>query len=149
MKPILRKARKSDFESVKDFIKEHNEKEFPQIHYETIRKRAEASYKTHVGKEGTFVLVYDKKIIGYLSIGTVKNKKLNLIQGEIYMIHIAKEFRGKGYANMLMVAAEEYFKKKKADFCIVTTSFTNEISQSLYKKYKFMPWRVTFKKLIK
>jgi len=147
--PIVRKANKSDFNKVKHFIKEHNEREFPEMPYEKIRKNAEASYKTHVGKEGTFVLVLENKIIGYLSIGVQDNKTLNLREGELYMIHIAKEFRGKGYAHLLMKTADQYLKKKKADFCVVTTSFTNEVSQSLYKKYSFIPWRITLRRLKK
>jgi len=147
--PFVRKAKKSDFEHVKHFIKEHYEREFPELPYEKLRKNAEASYKTHVGNDGTFVLILDNKIIGYLSVGVRKNKKLNLHEGEIYMIHIAKEFRGRGYAHILMKTADEYFKKKKADFCVVTTSFTNEVSQSLYKEYGFNPWRITLRRLNK
>lgn len=142
MEPIVRKAKKSDFEKVKHFLKEHYELEYPNIPYENIRRYTEGCYKTHVGKDGTFVLVLDNNIIGYLSVGVQKEKRLNLLEGELYMIHIAKAFRGKGYANILMKTADDYFKKKKTDYCIVTTNVINEISQSLYKKYYFRPFQI-------
>jgi ribosomal protein S18 acetylase RimI-like enzyme len=147
--PFVRKAKKSDFDCVKHFIKEHYEREFPELSYESIRKGTEASYKTHVGNDGTFVLVLGNRIIGYLSVGVQKDKKLNLREGELYMIHIAKDFRGKGYANILMKTADAYFKRKKADLCVITTSVTNDVSQSLYKKYGYVPWRITFRRLNK
>ena len=149
MIPLVRKAKKSDFDKVKHFIREHNEKGFPGVPYEKIQKSAEAEYKTHVGKEGTFVLVLDERVIGYLSVGFKKNKKMGLIEGELYMIHILKEFRGRGYANLLMKVADDYFKKKKADYCIISTDFNNEISQSLYKKYGFVPWQITLRRFNK
>ena len=122
------------------------EKDFPEIPYDKIKKKVERSFRKHVGKVGTFVLVLNDKIIGYLSVGVSKNKQLSLNEGELYMIHISKEFRGRGYANLLMKTAEEYFEKKKADYCIIGTHVENQISQSLYRKYGFKPWRIILKR---
>lgn len=144
--PFVRKAKKSDFEKIKHFLKEHYEMGFPEIPYKKIKKNAEKSYKIHVGKYGTFILECDKKPVGYLSVGVSKNKNLGLREGELYMIHISKEFRGKGYAHLLMKTADDYFKKKKADYCIVSTHLDNKISQSLYKKYGYKPWRTILKR---
>jgi ribosomal protein S18 acetylase RimI-like enzyme len=144
--PVVRKARKSDFEKVKGFVKEHWEKGFPEVDYNKVSKYAEASFKNHVGKEGTFVLTMDDEIIGYLSVGVSKNKELNLLEGELYMIHIKKEFRGKGYAHLMMKTAENYFKRKNPDYCVISTHIDNEVSQSLYKKDGYKPWRITLKR---
>jgi ribosomal protein S18 acetylase RimI-like enzyme len=146
MMPIVRKTKKSDFEHAKHFVKEHLETGFPEIPYEKIKKNVERSYKTHFGKKGTFVLVLDNKVIGYLSVGVSKNREIGLNEGELYMIHISKEFRGKGYAHLLMKVADDYFKKEKADYCVIGTHSENQISQSLYKKYGYKQWRVILKR---
>jgi len=144
---VVRKAKKSDFNNIKHLIKEHFERGgLSKIPYKKIRKNTESEFKKHVGKEGTFVLVLRDKTIGYLSVGVSKNKQLGLNEGEIYMIHIVKEFRGRGYSHIMMKTAEEYLKKKKADSCIISTHIDNKISQSLYKKYGYKPWRLVFKR---
>jgi ribosomal protein S18 acetylase RimI-like enzyme len=149
MEPVIRKAKKSDFEKVKHFLRDHYELTYPEIPYDKIKKYAESSFKENVGKEGTFVLELGNQIIGYLSVSIEKDDRINARKGYIHMTHIAKKFRGKGYSHFLMKTADEFFKKKKVKFCTLDTDLKNKTAIGLYKKYGYKPWRLEMKRLQK
>lgn len=127
-------------------MREHFESNFPEISYKKIQRSAEAEFKKRVSKEGTFVLEQKKTPIGYLSVGTQKFPSIDAREGVIYMVHVAKKFRGKGYSHILMRFADKYFKKNKVAYSSVGTCLANKVAIGLYERHGYKPWRIKLKK---
>jgi ribosomal protein S18 acetylase RimI-like enzyme len=77
----------------------------------------------------------DNKIIALLS-GYIKKAPGGDL-GYIDNMFVKKEFRGKGYANVLRDEFYKWLKGKKVDYCQLEVLAKNEKAVSIYKKWGF------------
>ncbi len=147
MKPIIRNVRPEDADVIKFFVKEHMVSAYPEIPYAEMKERAEADIERHCASPNSFVLELDGKVIGYLSLSMDTDRYTKRRIGVVHMVHVAEEYRGEGYANMLMEKADEFFEKNHIEHRDVSVNVNNEAAVELYKKHGYKPWRCTMRKV--
>lgn len=86
-----------------------------------------------------------KKGIALIDVGELEGKtvgfvayyKKNLQEGTIWLLGVAKDFRGRGIAKSLLLHALAELKKKNVDYVTIATRSINTPALSLYKKMGF------------
>ncbi len=84
----------------------------------------------------TIVALKDEKIIGYASIAVSEQPRFYKIKkvGSISALMVAKGFRRKGVASLLIEKSKEFFKSKEIKYFTLYTSHANVTAIKLYKK---------------
>ena len=90
-----------------------------------------------------FVAEVNGKFAGFVIL-----RKINSNTGEVYLIAVSKECRGKGIGNKLLEEALNRFKKNGISKCISWVRLSNEVAKRMYLKAGFRSEDETIKKRI-
>lgn len=117
----------------------HQQKSDFQEHYEnfTFLKRSETLLKKSIGGEMHIGLLKDKEsgIILAYCITTISAD----MEGEIDSIYVEKEYRGRGFGDMLIKRSLEWMDEEDVNKKMVRVSAGNPEAVSFYERYGFRP----------
>ncbi len=143
---ILRDLKPEDINSLIEFHKKSISINFPGI------RPAPKNFKNNLLKwfkkepRGINVLEKEGKVIGYMWLNTKYNSFRKKRFGLIRQLFIKEGYRGRGLAKQLVKFAEEYFKKRGANYMELKVTLINKAAISLYKKAGFKEKRVVMEK---
>ncbi|MGY5852899.1 MAG: GNAT family N-acetyltransferase [Candidatus Thorarchaeota archaeon] len=120
--PIIRCMTLDDLDR---FLKLHKDDD-PE---DTLNKE---QFCRRVESQSFFGLFLDKSLIGNLNLLPFNNH-----EGHFQGIFIASEYRGRGYGNLLLEHALNWYREHGIRKAHLYTHKTNEIAQNLYKKHGF------------
>lgn len=86
----------------------------------------------YIGKLNIKVLYENNQFVGFIAYYLK-----NFFLGQILFVDVKQEFRGKGFAQMLVKHAIEDMKKQGATMIVLVTRTSNTSAQSVYKKLGF------------
>lgn len=106
---------------------------------EHFKEQFKKDIKKSLNKKSNKILIfeYDKKPIGYIWLEKKYHRYTQERVGHISQIYLIKEHRGKGFGNLLMKKAEEFFKKHNIKKIGLTVTVSNERAIRFYKKSGF------------
>ena len=117
-----------------EFDQDHQRINFPKDspNYERFK---EAILKEHQEEPEGFFFVYENdKIIGELFLKIRLNPFRRQKYGEVRIIHLDPDNRGKGYGKELLEFADKYFKEKECNYLLAGVSAFNLSSSALFEK---------------
>lgn len=122
---VFRKADLKDKEILKEFTKEFHKE---ALHEEKSNEELEENFYKNLEK-GYYILEKDGKIVSQ-TVSTRKLEKGKSVSG----VFTPKEKRGKGYAYNLVYRVSKEFLDNGAEYCVLFTDDTNQISNHVYEK---------------
>ena len=134
MKPILKKARKEDYQEIAEIYME----EFSKPPYNEPWTKKKAIKKINVFSKycDVWKIIYDKKIVGFFAINPYWFCPGKYAFGED--IVIKKEFQNKGIGTFVFNKIFKIYKQKGFEYFMGIAN-TKSKAIKLYKKLKILP----------
>ncbi|RLF00886.1 MAG: hypothetical protein DRJ63_01300 [Thermoprotei archaeon] len=129
-KVIIREVKDGE----KDKVAEVIEKIFDSWH----------SYYAVLALKRTKVFIAEKKgrMVGFLEAYVTEIRGHRC--GVIYYVGVLKEYRRTGIASQMVLKAEDYFKRRRANFSLASTTIDNIASRKLFKKLGYYEYVLDF-----
>ena len=159
MRMLYRKLTKNDFNLICNWHKNHIKINFPDSQYKRQLFLDKVEYDMEADDAELFILnascescqrcnkkCAHRKDVGFLWLKILYDPYKEYDYCDLHYIHLAPEFRGKGYGKAMLKYADNWAKNKEAKEIRLGTSADNEKAIKIYEKAGYKLKRVLMEK---